>query len=166
MAHHTSGVIMRLGEKSRVNLRKLEHKARRLGVRRVLQEIRDMFDMEWPDASERIQTNSSIWLRICYPSGETSYWSYVQIVPDTGYVRLRFHPWAISLYEDGFTNLMQKIPYESDYYSHLGGDSYSSKPSVDLLLTPDEWNTHKGELAQLVRNMYTSYEPGIGIYMG
>ena len=124
-----------------------------------------MFDMEWPEVTERMNVNSSLWLRVRYASGKSQFWSVAQIVPDKGLVRLRFHPWTIDLMDEGgVSRLKEKIRHEREYHSQVGpGEPYNT-PSVDLMLTPDEWNVHKEEITEVVRAMYTNYEPGEGIF--
>ena len=126
--------------KTRELVRAFTRRARGFGVLKAVQDMREMFDMEWPEVSEIIRTNSTMWLKVVYP-WESRYWSFAQIVPDMGLVRLRFHPWTIDLLdEDRFTSLMEKIPYERDHFSHLGDDKYSNRPSIDLMLIPIRTN--------------------------
>lgn len=137
-------------------LRILLDRAREFGAYEEFVEIRDLFLENWVEASERIATNITIGLPVRYHSGQIRTWWFVGIIPDVGHVRLRFNPWAV--HDKGvFRNLMRKIPYEEPL-EHGVGDT----PSIEFLIAPDKWITHKKELTQLIQDVYIGWEAKYG----
>ena len=122
-------------------------------------EIRNLFLENWGEASERIATNFTIGLPVRYHSGHIRTWWFVGIIPDAGQVRLRFNPWAVHD-KSVFRGLMRKIPYEEPL-EHGVGDT----PSVEFLIAPDKWTTHKKELTQLIQDVYIGWEAKYGSWI-
>ena len=154
---------MRITDSGRKTLRRMLIRSRRFGVNGVLEELVDMFDSEWPEASLRGQKNLSVWLRVRDFSRST-WWSFAQILHDEDVILLRIHPWTEGRTDtDKFIELMNKISYKEDYHSNLAPGVSANFASVDFLLTSDIWSEHKVELANLIGDMYDEHYRDGGI---
>ena len=123
-------------------LKLLFSSAESFGVGETFSDIRDLFLNNWKNGSDGIRRDFAyILLRRVW---------YARIIPESGRVRIAFYPWTIELCGDAFSQTAAYLPHET----HKG--NYGDE--CHLLITPDEWETHKEKLTALIQTIYEAWQ--------
>ena len=131
-------------------LKRLIDRAESFGVSDTFSDIKDLFLKSWKGVSERITVNYfSMHLRVA--SGK--FWMYARVIPEISRMRIVFYPWGTdNLPGDTLKSVKEEIAYETRTRSDYNGDE------THILISPDEWVTHKERISKLMQSIYKSWQ--------
>ena len=124
------------------------------GIDGLYEDIRGMLGDTWP-SSKQLPRKIGLTFQM-QPSSSKRRRPYARVDPEKGRVRLVFFRRAIELCSDKFGRALTSIDYET---WPKNKDPLDSKtPEVQFLITPEEWEVHKGLLTDLVQTVYEVLE--------
>ena len=134
----------------------LDAKVGRSEVAGLFNEVKAMFEANWPRSREWPRLDHGLNLRLRRPTGSRGRVGYARLDPLRDEVVVVFYPRAVRLCREAFRPLVEgvePIPFQTWERNREPLPPEGEPPEIQFRLTPEVWAAHRDRLANLVRSI-------------